>query len=198
MRKAEGVCPLDDCGLRLYARGWCRKHYDRWRTHGDPAFTSTPNRGEGFVNPEGYVFVRAIGHPLAQKSGYIPEHRKVVYDAGIEIPSGYSVHHINHDRADNRLENLEVLANGEHSRRHRLEEGRGGTHCRHCGGADWYIAPGNGKRFCRDCVRRYQKARKERLRVAAEREWMNGPSYEDAASEAFESEQDSIEQGDRY
>lgn len=32
-----------------------------------------------------------------------------------EIPKGYDVHHINHNRQDNRLENLELIEHKEHS-----------------------------------------------------------------------------------
>lgn len=28
---AAFVCSEDDCGNRIVARGWCRKHYERWR-----------------------------------------------------------------------------------------------------------------------------------------------------------------------
>lgn len=33
---SQSTCSVDDCGKTGYARGWCRTHYDRWRTHGDP------------------------------------------------------------------------------------------------------------------------------------------------------------------
>jgi len=36
MGNAEKVCEIDECGARVYARGWCNKHYLRWRHHGDP------------------------------------------------------------------------------------------------------------------------------------------------------------------
>lgn len=34
------------------------------------------------------------------------------------IPKGYNVHHINHIRTDNRLENLELIESSKHSRNH--------------------------------------------------------------------------------
>lgn len=29
-------CSIDDCALPVFARGWCRHHYDSVRTYGDP------------------------------------------------------------------------------------------------------------------------------------------------------------------
>lgn len=29
-------CSVDDCSKKIKARGWCMKHYRRWRLHGDP------------------------------------------------------------------------------------------------------------------------------------------------------------------
>ena len=33
-------CSIDGCETRAYARGWCSKHYTRWRNHGDPMRTA--------------------------------------------------------------------------------------------------------------------------------------------------------------
>jgi hypothetical protein len=71
----------------------------------------------------GYVRVWEPGHPLAAKDGYVLEHRKVVYDAGIEIPAGAQVHHRNGVRDDNRLENLEVKGESAHHRDHIVAAG---------------------------------------------------------------------------
>lgn len=30
------TCSIDDCDSPVIARGWCNKHYCRWRVHGDP------------------------------------------------------------------------------------------------------------------------------------------------------------------
>ena len=30
------VCSVDGCGREVNARGWCERHYQRWRAHGDP------------------------------------------------------------------------------------------------------------------------------------------------------------------
>ena len=30
------ICKIDDCENKVKTRGWCNKHYIRWRIHGDP------------------------------------------------------------------------------------------------------------------------------------------------------------------
>ena len=40
---------------------------------------------------------------------------------GRTLETNENVHHINGDRADNRIENLEIMDHGEHSRKHNLE-----------------------------------------------------------------------------
>lgn len=33
---SERTCTIDGCNSSAVARGWCDKHYRRWRRHGDP------------------------------------------------------------------------------------------------------------------------------------------------------------------
>jgi len=53
----------------------------------------------------------------------ILEHRKVLRDAGVDLPRGCHVHHVNGDKLDNRLENLEVISVREHVLHHARERG---------------------------------------------------------------------------
>lgn len=56
------------------------------------------------------------------KSGYyvatVRLHREVWQSVHGPIPKGYHVHHINGDKGDNRIENLELLSNSDHSAHH--------------------------------------------------------------------------------
>jgi hypothetical protein len=75
----------------------------------------------------GYTYL-LVGqdHPMADKRGQVLEHRFVMSEAiGRTLQSNEQVHHINGDRADNRLENLQ-LRQGHH--------GPGAAfRCRDCG-----------------------------------------------------------------
>jgi len=38
----ESTCSIDGCERISRARGWCKMHWKRWRTHGDPLVASLP------------------------------------------------------------------------------------------------------------------------------------------------------------
>jgi hypothetical protein len=98
------ACSVDGCEGRFLARGWCRKHYQRWHKTGDPLqakFERAPN-GSGWVNTNGYRMHLVDGRPTM-------EHRHVMaMHIGRPLLATEEVHHRNGDRADNRLENLEL------------------------------------------------------------------------------------------
>lgn len=160
------TCSVDGCETRAVARGYCTKHWDRWRKHGDPSVvlksgppartcsepgcsgkhvgqglcakhysrlkrhgTTTPTlrrpNGSGSLH-SGYLKVRAAGHPLATRNGFVYAHRIALYDAigpgdhkcfncGTSVSwdksfprsmKGLVVDHIDHDRLNNAPANL--------------------------------------------------------------------------------------------
>lgn len=71
---------------------------------------------------DGYIYVYYPTHPNCSKDGYVMEHRIVMEKhIGRLLEQEEVVHHINHNRADNRLENLQLLTIKEHASLHMRE-----------------------------------------------------------------------------
>ena len=72
----------------------------------------------------GYTYIRCADHPYSNYYGYIAEHRFVIEQfLGRYLYPQELIHHINHIKTDNRLENLILFENGKkHSEFHRLIE----------------------------------------------------------------------------
>lgn len=83
-------------------------------------YTLSMKRGEGTVDVWGYKWVYKPEHPNAMKSGYVKEHRMVMADyLKRKLDISEKVHHINGDKLDNRIDNLEILNQKEHLAVHR-------------------------------------------------------------------------------
>jgi len=42
---ADAICSIEDCNTEVAARGWCSKHWQRWKRHGDPHIVLPPSAG---------------------------------------------------------------------------------------------------------------------------------------------------------
>lgn len=45
------ICSIDDCVVQAHARGWCERHYRRWKHHGDP-LGGNPTPASKALTPE--------------------------------------------------------------------------------------------------------------------------------------------------
>lgn len=119
--------PCQTCGQPFYARP-CddRKTHDGRRRYcsndcrprSGPA---NPNwKGGRVPQVSGYVYAHAPSHPHATHDGYVMEHRLVMEaHLGRFLDPVEEVHHVNEVKNDNRLENLELMADAAaHRRRH--------------------------------------------------------------------------------
>lgn len=71
---------------------------------------------------DGYIRIYCPTHPKSTSDGYVFEHRLIMEKhIGRYLRDDEVVHHINHVRNDNRLENLELMTFKEHASLHMRE-----------------------------------------------------------------------------
>lgn len=96
------------------------------------------------------------------EGSYILEHRHVMQKhIGRKLLRHELVHHINHDKLDNRLENLEIVGWSEHTIMHHKEGlykpmgwSRLHKRCINCNTLD---KPHRAKGLCKTCYKRYER-----------------------------------------
>ena|SRR3990167_10062935 len=128
------------------------------------------------VNKQGYIEIYKPGHPNARAKGSMFEHRFVMSKfLGRPLKINEIVHHKNHNTRDNRIENLEIMIRGDHSKHH--NKGKIGlrgksnprfmrvkTNCNFCGKEIFvfkYTVKKYKKRFCDpQCHGKYKSGKK--------------------------------------
>ncbi len=124
-RKQPAWCSVDGCARPTKARGLCKGHYHRLLRHGDvradvPLRTVT---GNGSMS-HGYRYIpvpREVQY-LTNGDAWVAEHRVVMArHLGRALYPDEVVHHINGDRTDNRIENLELWSTA-HPKGQRIRE----------------------------------------------------------------------------
>lgn len=78
--------------------------------------------GHKKLREDGYVAIYYPEHPDSTLEGYVMEHRLVMEQTiGRRLGKNEVVHHINHVRSDNRIENLKLMTVSEHMSMHMRE-----------------------------------------------------------------------------
>ena len=104
------ICSVDGCDNSGYSKGLCHKHYDRFhktgRLHKKP--------------PNNYVWINASGYKTIRHNGKSVHKHRVIMEKylGRPLHPKEIVHHINGDKLDNRIENLELTTFSEHTVEH--------------------------------------------------------------------------------
>lgn len=176
------LCAVDGCERPGVSRGWCTKHYQRWKRNGDPtALLSTygvpaEDRFWAKVNKDGPIseYAPELGHCWIWKSDTVASYPRVwvagraigihvlsLLIAGVEIPNGYVVDHLCRVTHCVNPAHLEPVTNGENVLRGigRSAENARKSHCirnHEFTPENTYIAK-NGSRHCWTCI--YERTR---------------------------------------
>lgn len=79
---SERTCSIDGCCNRVLARGWCDKHYRRWKVHGDP------NHQGYTLSRDGVCSVEGCERPIRSRRLCSPHYKQAQYAAAkqAELP----------------------------------------------------------------------------------------------------------------
>jgi len=109
---SPNLCVIKDCENPVTGRGMCNTHYLRLVRYGDPLFRKKRANGEGGISTQGYREITVNGKRML-------EHRHVMEThLGRKLRRYEIVHHIDGNKQNNAIGNLEVLRRRDHPANH--------------------------------------------------------------------------------
>lgn len=111
-----GKCKVEGCSKPSQSLHLCPNHFTKFKKYGDPLGGGIQDgRSKDWrVSKLGYVEKFDRSNPYAATNGFVFQHRQVMGEhIGRPLRSDENVHHKNGDRADNRVENLELWSKSQ-------------------------------------------------------------------------------------
>ena len=110
-------CQVEGCVREHEAKGYCTVHYVRSKRGWDlsvPIRKRMTRSNEAKRIHGGYVDMKVGPRSSSDKDGWMPEHRYVMEQhLGRALLEHETVHHLNGQRDDNRIENLELWSKSQ-------------------------------------------------------------------------------------
>lgn len=120
-------CSIAKCDALAHGRGFCNRHYKRWKQYGDPEKRLIREAGEGTPHIEGYWFIKING---VSRLRHVLVAEKAL---GRPLPDGAEVHHVDENKCNDANNNLVICPSRSY---HRLLHRRMKA-LTACGNADW-------------------------------------------------------------
>jgi hypothetical protein len=168
-RAPRPACAVDDCESDRYCRGYCVKHYQRFRSHGtvelptyEERFWSKVVKCDGCWSWKGWHSSQGYGGVATREGKSSTYAHRVAYELTVgPIPDGYHVDHLCRNRSccnPDHLEAVEPVVNWLRGNSPTRENSKK-THCLrgHLLAGD-NLLPGVAGRQCRECHRIRAKA----------------------------------------
>lgn len=153
------ICIIPSCDRPIYNKthAVCQLHYGRWITNGSFELKRRPN-GAGSLRTDGYITVYVNGRSKLLHRHIMEQH------LGRSLTRLEYVHHKDHNKANNQLDNLEVVPASQHTAHHVTKHKNGLRTCTACKAilpaAQFYKMGKYRTGTCIPCNRAYQRNRR--------------------------------------
>ena len=154
--------------------------------HSNKGANNSQWKGGVIINYHGYRLIKAPDNPMTNPNGYMLEHRLVMSRMlSRPLTPNEDIHHVNGNKLDNRLENLQLMSDCAHGTLHARKDMSGRVCCL-CGSkttqigltgknrtpwAMWHRAPNGQGHVCRKCYNRERRRKRGSKQRAYEREY---------------------------